>query len=100
MYNEIGESSLSQKKDDQELCNQCENPCRSGDKTNVDGKELAVDVKDSPSWPSDDMNAVEILSREELLKTKAHQDLSKVILWDRIALLVLQSSASTMRQSF
>lgn len=79
MCNEIGESSLSQIKDDQELCNQCENPCRSGDKTKVDGKELAADIKNSPSWPSDNMNALEIFSREELLKAKAHEDLSQVI---------------------
>ncbi|XP_066963500.1 uncharacterized protein [Macrobrachium rosenbergii] len=101
-----------QKLDDQALSNQCDNLCMTlstGNESDIDGKELAVEVKNFPRIPSDDMTALELvtfihkktflgtvsqsvgcpenrphsacdcgLSREELLKAEAHQDLSKV----------------------
>ncbi|XP_034544579.1 zinc finger MYM-type protein 1-like [Notolabrus celidotus] len=54
-----------QKLDDQELCNQCDNLCgtlSSGDESDIDGKELAVEVKNLPRLPSDDMTALELLT--------------------------------------
>lgn len=84
-----------QKLDDQDLCNQCHNlwrTLRSGDESDVDGKELVVEVM------CDDMTAdkktfgVTVpqsvghlppasecgISREELLKAEVHQDLLNV----------------------
>lgn len=50
---------------DQELCNQCDNLCRtlsSGDERDIDGKEMAVEVKSLPSLPCDDMTTLELLT--------------------------------------
>lgn len=47
------------------MCNQCDNLCRtlsSGDESDIDGKEMAVEVKNLPSLPCDDMTALKLLT--------------------------------------
>lgn len=54
-----------QKLDDQALSNQCDNLCMTlstGNESDIDGKELVVEVKNLPSLPSDDMTALELLT--------------------------------------
>ncbi|XP_076058472.1 uncharacterized protein LOC143035422 [Oratosquilla oratoria] len=54
-----------QKLDDQALSNQCDNlsmTLSTGNVSDIDGKELAVEVKNLPSLPSDDMTALELLT--------------------------------------
>ena len=54
-----------QKLDDQALSNQCDNLCMTLSTENegdIDGKELAVEVENLPSLPSDDMTALELLT--------------------------------------
>ena len=54
-----------QKLDDQALSNQCDNLCMTlgtGNESDTDGKELAVEVKNLPSLPSDGMTALELLT--------------------------------------
>lgn len=48
-----------------ELCNQCDNLCSTlstGDEGDIDGKELAVEIHNLLSLPSDDMTALQLLS--------------------------------------
>ena len=54
-----------QKLDDQSLSNQCDKLCKtltSGNESDIDGKELAMEVKHLPSLPSDEMTALELLT--------------------------------------
>ncbi|XP_066958861.1 uncharacterized protein [Macrobrachium rosenbergii] len=54
-----------QKLDDQAFGNQYENLCMTlstGNESDIDGKELAVEVKNLPRLPSDDMTALELLT--------------------------------------
>ncbi|XP_066947130.1 uncharacterized protein [Macrobrachium rosenbergii] len=54
-----------QKLDDQALSNHCETLCMTlstGNKSDIDGKELAVEVKNLPRLHSDDMTALELLT--------------------------------------
>ncbi|XP_064101016.1 uncharacterized protein LOC135211682 [Macrobrachium nipponense] len=54
-----------QKLDDQALSNQCDNLCMTlgtGNESDIDGKELAVAVKNLSSLPSDDMTALKLLT--------------------------------------
>ncbi|XP_064120716.1 uncharacterized protein LOC135225315 [Macrobrachium nipponense] len=54
-----------QRLDDQALSNQCDNLCmtlRTGNESDIDGKELAVEVKNLPNLPSDNITALEGLT--------------------------------------
>ncbi|XP_066950844.1 uncharacterized protein [Macrobrachium rosenbergii] len=54
-----------QKLDDQALNNQCDNLCMTlstGNESDIDGKELAVEVNNLPRLSSDDMTALELLT--------------------------------------
>ncbi|XP_076048071.1 uncharacterized protein LOC143029261 isoform X1 [Oratosquilla oratoria] len=54
-----------QKLDDQSLNNQCDKLCKtltSGNESDIDGKELAMEVKHLPSLPSNEMTALELLT--------------------------------------
>ncbi|XP_066959002.1 uncharacterized protein [Macrobrachium rosenbergii] len=54
-----------QKLDDQALSNQCDNLCMTlstENESDIDGKELAVEVKNLPRLPTGDMTALELLT--------------------------------------
>ncbi|XP_064089206.1 uncharacterized protein LOC135203408 [Macrobrachium nipponense] len=98
------------KLDDQALSNQCGNLCMTlsiGNESDIDAKELAVEVKNLPSLPSDDMSALELLTfihkKKKKKKKKKHLEELYPNLWVALRIactLPVTVAASAAERSF